>query len=417
MRADTDDEMDDETVLAQLTERGGRASRRRTSRARCNGGAYLDGGGGEDDGVGGDDRSTRQDAADQLKLDYPPDFLYAPRMRQLYERLGARGHEPVMPPGWRLDFPLLPHALFFGDEAVGARYASIKSLAAAAINANSAGAGTPSRSTSTSSVSSTSETHGKFALERLLGLGAVIRSRHDLARLVPQDDLPACGVPARSDDATIVDQVRQFARWAGRDGGLSERDMSRFLIFCSAGSLPLGRERRRRRIQRKRPTEAEDAAVLAQLETEIERRLRELAALHREAGHRYIAAQGLGGSSAECHDDPHDEVEDAESAHAAQALAGSIYCIAACDQSIAVVSLACRDAGSPLRTLQIANLLEAGQDLWTMLAIALTVMTAREECLDAKQLALPTDDTDLLAQFERLRVQDQRSAAEDDIDR
>ena len=366
---DTDEEMDDQTVLNQLTEH-----RRHRHGVTA-------------------DRNTRHDAAEQAKPDYPTDLAYAPRMRQLYERLQSRGQEALLPRSWRLDFQLLPEALFFADDATASRYAPIRSVA-----------GTTS-----------SETRGKFAFEKLLTLGKVVRARHDLAASQVADSIQGS---TRPDDATIIDSVRAFARWASRDAKL-DKEMSRFLICCQGSATPLGRERSvRRRKQRRRGCEStgEDDAVLAQLGAEVERRLRDLAAVHREAGHRYVAAHtngGGGGGGA----GKGVVLDDEAAASAAQALAGSVYCIAADEQKIAVVALACRDPSAPLRALETSDLRDGGRDLWTLLAVALAVMAARDECLDSRRLALPTDDDDLLARFESLRVQDGAGSEDDDVDR
>ncbi|BFZ54194.1 hypothetical protein PYCC9005_001227 [Savitreella phatthalungensis] len=307
------------------------------------------------------------EALSQSPLPANFDLVIAPRLRDLAEMLLARngGRSErrfcgVLPGSWVQDFPRLPRWVFSSDP----------------ISLRTGSAAPPIRSLGRYGTSG--ETRAKMAIEALMRLGSRVRARmtqRESERNTKQPQRIKTGV-----EGLVKDEIQRFCTWARKDAGLRDEILGRFLRCCR-GSL----ER-----------DDDDRRAAKQVEDKVTRWLHKLATLHRQTAETYVTAER-------------------EHRQTASALASgvSVYAIAVCGTQVAVVGLACGDARAPLRTLLVGDLAVQSQDLANTLSIILTIMTARQECLDAKELSASAD-VDLLKQFRRLNMETDDEADESD---
>ncbi|CCX35436.1 protein of unknown function [Taphrina deformans PYCC 5710] len=262
---------------------------------------------------------------------YPIDF--SPRLITLLQRLQRRGQEPLFPTSWQLDFPNLPSLLFMHTSS-DQSYAPIRAV----------------------STKSSSEFRGKLAMERLLQLGREVRET-ETGPAGPTGKVR----PSRGAEGRIVEGIRRFIFWAAQDAMVTTDSLQSFVTVSALGGGRRGRK-------------GYDEDVSARLTAKTTSKLTRLAASHREAAHRMERCSRTLWKSAPDHDTKMAEYE--------RALSTTLYGFAVSGARCVIVGLTVSSASNPIRTLLVMDLNDAAQDLWSVLAIVLTVCAAREERLD-----------------------------------
>jgi hypothetical protein len=191
------------------------------------------------------------------------------------------------------------------------------------------------------SLSSTdsSDFRGKLAFEGLLMIGKNIRAAMELnrqRRTQRQQRLEPISKRA----------IERFLAWAAYDADIHLAHMTLFM-HTSARSV---------RAQRKRPTFA-SREDLDQLEERTQARLRRLAKIHRMSRPPVC--------------------------HATSDSHPTLFFFALCGSYVGILALDSSTAERSVHTIMVADFSDAEQDLWNSLAITLTVMAARQECLES----------------------------------
>ncbi|ORY85643.1 hypothetical protein BCR37DRAFT_412345 [Protomyces lactucae-debilis] len=225
-------------------------------------------------------------------------------LNQLYDRLKARGKEPVLPASWDYDFLGLDRSLFAVHDDENAALTGIRCI----------------------SDTEASHFRGKMAFERLLMVGKSIRTVMELNRLRR--------VHQQGRLEPIVSRALSgFLSWAAQD---ARQDLDVLALFAPITARPL-------QAQRRRPTFT-SKADLQILEQHTQARMKRIAKLHRAARTHLYPLTGP--------------------SYKATTLFGFALCV------------------------MVADFSDVGQDLWNSLALALTIMAARDECLECASVGV-----------------------------
>lgn len=299
-----------------------------------------------------------------LYCGYPPDF--APRLITLFERIQARGSEPLFPSTWQLDFLGLPDSLFL-SEFSDSSYAAVRSM----------------------SSDHSSEFRGKLAIERMLLVGRAVRDRIELNTLGRTDSerLPV--------ETLIKQEIKRFIQWTCADAEIELNCFDLFIVLCT----------------RSRTTGRDACEDYDQLTGRMTRKLTRLAQLHRDAVNKLVAQERR--TSIHSRDKVVQALEELGNYRIERARGTTVYGICVCGALLVVVALNTRSADSPIRTLLTIDYTDASQDLWNTLAVVLTVMSAKEECLDCVHMSEIREEQELASTFSNMNV---TPASLDDID-
>lgn len=295
---------------------------------------------------------------------YPPDF--APRLIALFERIQRRGSEPLFPSSWQLDFLGLPENLFL-SEFSDPSYAAIRSM----------------------SGDKSSEFRGKLAIERMLLVGRAVRDRMDLNELYRTD---AQQLPV---EALIKKELDRLLQWTCADAEVEQEQLSLFIAVST---------------RNKSPTK-ESSEDYDQLTAKMTKRLTRLARSHRDAVEKLVTHDQY--ATMRSKDKGIQALGNLESYRIERARSTTVYGICICGPLMVIVALNTRDPEFPIRTLLTIDYADADQDLWNTLSVVLTIMTAKEECLDCSHAKEIRAEHDLASEFSHMRV---KAASSNDVD-
>lgn len=289
---------------------------------------------------------------------YPPDF--APRLIALFERIQRRGTEALFPSSWQLDFLGLPDSLFLSAFS-NPSYAAIRSL----------------------SSDQSSEFRGKLAFERLLLVGRSARDRLELNTLRKSQN------EHLSVEAIIKQEVKRFLHWSSTDADISPKSLSHFITFCTRSRNPV----------RNNPDDLQE--VYQDMTCKMTQKLTRLARTHRDSVETLVARDIH--KSCRSKDKSIQALGRLDNYRLERARSTTIYGFCICDSILVIVALNARSPDSPVRTLLTLDYTDSSQDLWNTLAVALTIMSAREERLDCAHLVVLRNEQDLTTTFSKMQ--------------
>lgn len=223
----------------------------------------------------------------------------------------------------------------------------------------------------------------KFAFERLLLVGQEVRIRMESLSRNETVDLSSC-------EAVMQEGLRRFSSWASKDAGLTPKSLSLFLVSCSRGRR-INHDQRHEEFQR-----SSNKMLL---------KLRRLSQIHREAQLHANISNPIQQSRFNIW---------SRRAPAGPAVIGCaehknppasiIYGFHLTDYKLNIVSLNTSEEQFPVRTLLTIDYSEPEQDLWSAIAIVLTVMAARDACLRNPGLEGLRSSYTMTAQFSKMQL-------------
>ncbi|KAG4304049.1 hypothetical protein PORY_002572 [Pneumocystis oryctolagi] len=270
-----------------------------------------------------------------VKQNFPDDI--SPRLALLFTRIQYRGLQPLFPASWKIDFLGLPSTLFVQ---------------------NNTNFKPPLCSVSTTDGG---EFRGKLAFKRLMFLGRDIRDRIQLNKeyRLPHDSL--------SIEPYILNELKRFQQWMEKDSlelYTPERVKIPYLIFVSSYYSSFSK---------KRDINSKDYMIVAE---KMENKLREAAQYHRQRILSRYSDQYSSYISSTSHND-HENIQTTMINKFP-----TIYGFAICGSQVAIVSLNSSDAKNPIRTLLVIDYCNVTQDLWSAIAISLTMVASRDEAIE-----------------------------------
>lgn len=271
-----------------------------------------------------------------VQQNFPADI--SPRLALLFTRIQYRGLQPLFPASWKIDFLGLPSTLFVQNNS---------NFRPPICSMNNTDSG---------------EFRGKLAFKRLVFLGRDIRDRIQLNKeyRLPHESLAI--------EPYILSELRRFQQWMEKDSlGLFNHEKLKipYLIYVSSSHSGFSKNMD--------INVNNDYMIVAE---KMENKLREAAQYHRQ---RIISKYTDQYSSYNPLTPPHEHEN-------TQVIAidkfPTIYGFAICKSQVAIVSLNSSDSNNPIRTLLVIDYCNVTQDLWSAIAIALTMVASRDETIE-----------------------------------
>lgn len=271
-----------------------------------------------------------------IKQNFPADI--SPRLALLFTRIQHRGMQPLFPASWKIDFLGLPSTLFVQNNS------NFKPPICSMNNTDSG------------------EFRGKLAFKRLVFLGRDIRDRIQLNKeyRLPYDSLAI--------EPHILNELKRFQQWMKKDSlGLYafEKLKIPYLIFVSSCYSDFSKNMDM--------NINNDYLIVAE---KMEKKLREAAQYHRQrilSKYTDQCSYLLSTSPCDQHENTHIITINKFP---------TIYGFAICRSQVAIVSLNSSNSNNPIRTLLVIDYCNATQDLWSAIAIALTMVASRDETIE-----------------------------------
>lgn len=326
-----------------------------------------------------DQSNAKQSAATvvttTLDHQFPPDF--SPSLINLFERIQRRGTEPLVrlpldnvpvetddvefPASWASDFLGLPPVLF-RSELADSHYPLLSSIAKGGTDAFRA----------------------KFAFERLLLLGQEVRRRMDsISRHEDQISWFLC-------ELVVKEGLRRYLTWAARDAGINLVYMPLFLVLCSSG----------------RRTNCSDSLRGYKRSSEkLISKLRRLSRAHRDSAQQIASLNSLTRSRSQfTMEKSLLQGVEVETFSFNTSRSSTIYGFCLAGYKLTIVALNTTEEQFPIRTLLTVDYSDPGQDLWSTIAIALTVMAARDECIHHSNTESVQNSYDMSSHLSKMHI-------------
>ncbi|KAG4302180.1 hypothetical protein PCK1_001452 [Pneumocystis canis] len=270
-----------------------------------------------------------------IKQNFPDDI--SPRLALLFTRIQYRGVQPLFPASWRIDFLGLPSTLFVQNNS------NFKPPLCSMNNTDSG------------------EFRGKLAFKRLMFLGRDIRDRIQLNKeyRLPHDSFAI--------EPYILNELKRFQQWMEKDSlGLytPEKLKIPYLIFVSSCYSDFSKN-----------VDININNNYIIVAEKMEHKLREAAQYHRQR----ILSEYADQYSTYISSIHHDEYENTR---ITINKFPTIYGFAICGSQVAIVSLNSSDSKNPIRTLLVVDYCNITQDLWSAIAISLTMVASRDEAME-----------------------------------
>ncbi|KAG5519232.1 hypothetical protein PMAC_002320 [Pneumocystis sp. 'macacae'] len=271
-----------------------------------------------------------------IKQNFPDDI--SPRLALLFTRIQYRGMQPLFPASWKIDFLGLPSTLFVQNNS---------NFRPPLCSMNNTDGG---------------EFRGKLAFKRLMFLGRDIRDRIQLSKeySFSHDSL--------SIEPYILNELKRFQQWMEKDSlGLyaPKKIKIPYLIFVSSYYSDFSKN-----------VDVNINNNYIIVAEKMENKLREAAQYHRQR----ILSKYIDEYSYISSISPQDENENTQITMIDKF--PTIYGFAICGSQIAIVSLNSSDSKNPIRTLLVIDYSNTTQDLWSAIAISLTMVASRDEAIE-----------------------------------
>ncbi|KTW27145.1 uncharacterized protein T551_03139 [Pneumocystis jirovecii RU7] len=278
--------------------------------------------------------SEKEENNYNIKQNFPDDI--SPRLALLFTRIQYRGMQPLFPASWKIDFLGLPSTLFVQNNS---------NFRPPLCSMNNSDGG---------------EFRGKLAFKRLMFLGRDIRDKIQLNKEYHLSH------DSHSIEPYILNELKRFQQWMEKDSlGLytPEKIKIPYLIFASSCYSDFSKN--------VDVNINNDYIIVAE---KMENKLREAAQYHRQRVlSRYIDQYSYVSST------PLDENENTLTMINKFP---TIYGFAICGSQVAIVSLNSSDSKNPIRTLLVIDYCNITQDLWSAIAISLTMVASRDEAIE-----------------------------------
>ncbi|CCJ28618.1 unnamed protein product [Pneumocystis jirovecii] len=279
--------------------------------------------------------SEKEENNYNIKQNFPDDI--SPRLALLFTRIQYRGMQPLFPASWKIDFLGLPSTLFVQNNS---------NFRPPLCSMNNSDGG---------------EFRviflGKLAFKRLMFLGRDIRDKIQLNKEYHLSH------DSHSIEPYILNELKRFQQWMEKDIYTPEKIKIPYLIFASSCYSDFSKN--------VDVNINNDYIIVAE---KMENKLREAAQYHRQRVlSRYIDQYSYVSST------PLDENENTLTMINKFP---TIYGFAICGSQVAIVSLNSSDSKNPIRTLLVIDYCNITQDLWSAIAISLTMVASRDEAIE-----------------------------------
>ncbi|EMR11274.1 hypothetical protein PNEG_00304 [Pneumocystis murina B123] len=290
---------------------------------------------------------------------FPADI--SPRLALLFTRIQYRGTQPLFPASWKIDFLGLPSTLFVQSNS---------NFRPPICSMNNTDSG---------------EFRGKLAFKRLVFLGRDIRDRIQLNKeyRLPHDSLAI--------EPYILSELKRFQQWMEKDSvGLFNLEKTKipYLIYVSSCYSDFSKN--------VNMNINNDYMIVAE---KMENKLREAAQYHRQ---RILSKYADRYSIYNPPTPPHEEYENTQVVTIDKF--PTIYGFAICRSQVAIVSLNSSDLKNPIRTLLVIDYCNVTQDLWSAIAIALTMVASRDETIEWSYFGGTNEISNLTKQMANVKM-------------